>query len=193
MWFESNGVDVLADKRQFRSFLKGGPVQVMEFLATQRHMSIEYMVDNCSNISRDLLEMIHRLQGVEEVQKINVQKIVFDFETVRFLSSIGYTFDRLYLANSKVEFLYPLICFDILKFKDLSEEQRKAFQIYIKGKEVKACRSMFQFAKPIRKEKIMTFLLCIFRIYKALIAKPIVWKVLDFAYSPSETKDKLVT
>ena len=182
-WMESHGMEVANDDENFEKIARESPAHVMEYLMVEKGMTLDFMLYHVSTMDWKMLEMILRLKGLKELQSIEVSKIRVDFETVRFLKSTAYKFEeKSVLRHSDGDDIYVLMCFNLLKFKDLSEQQKRNFMEYIFGKDLKICKQMYPFMKEIRKKKIMTVILCIRKTCK--LQKEIIWNILDLAYSP---------
>ena len=108
------------------------------------------------------------------------------FEIFSFFSFFpSFFFKKALLEQMRFgECISPLLCFELLKFEDLTDAQKMVFFEYYDGEDHKVCRSMFPFFKTIRKRKIVTFLMAMKRITADKIPKQIRWKILDYAYSP---------
>lgn len=91
-WIESNAMDVANNREHFRNLVRFSPVPVIEYLIVEKGMTIEFLCEN-SNMTLDLWKLIYRLKGLKEIQSKS-SKIIFDFDHLRFLQSIGYTFDK---------------------------------------------------------------------------------------------------
>lgn len=100
IWAQDMGLDVLSDPEQFQEFVKESPVEVMEYLMVQKGMSVGYMAGNRVIRSAELLEMIHKLKGLEEIQRISLWSMEFSFDVVRCLRQISYVFDRTAMLES---------------------------------------------------------------------------------------------
>lgn len=147
----------------------------------ERGLTIESLCQK-RKLNVENLKEIYSLKGLQETQKINSNKIDFDFETVRYLISIGYTFNKQEIVEKdlySVE-LYSLICWNILKLENFSEDEKRKLKLCITNKDIKATKSLFPFMKEIKKRKIMTFLCCV----RTKIPKEISCIILDYAYSP---------
>ena len=166
-WIEQNGIDVLKNDKHFKQFLAFARVEIMEYLMVEKGMPVEYMSNNVPAISYDILKMIYRVRGVEGIRKIDAKKIEYEFETVKFLRSIGYKFDE------KIEY----------QTHHLNDSQKQKFGTHVKNRDIKACKHLYPFMKEIRKKKIMTMLLCLKKLYP-LFQREIIWNILDLAYSP---------
>ena len=179
-WIEQNGVDILKNEKRFTQFVNYSPTEIMEYLMVERGMTVEYMSKNMRRLSCDILRMVYRLKGIEGIQKLDPRKIWFDFEEVKFLKSIGYNFNEDIRSES---WIYALICLKAIKYEDLSENQKDNFNRYVSNRDIKACKHLYPFMKEIRKQKIMTVILCIRNLYP-FFQKEIIWNILDLAYSP---------
>ena len=176
-WIESNGIDILND---FAEYFTESPAEVMEYLIVERGMTLKYMFEeNC--IDLEMLKMIYRVKGLKEIQKIKVEKFDLGFQTIRFLRSIGYKFDKKKMSVLECGYsVYSLLCFNLFKLEDF--EETDDFEAFIELNDLKACKQMYPYMKEIRKRKIMTFLYCVKKLYR--MPKEIVWTILDYAFTP---------
>ena len=179
-WIEQNGIDVLSNRQHFANFARNASVEVLEYLIVERGMTIEYLLEN-RTIDRRGLTLIERLKGREEIQRIHIDKMELDFQTVAYLVSIGYNNYWKEVEDVEEDVLYAMICLGLLKYNELTDNQKiMVKKVYAPTHELKACKQMFPFMKEVRKRKIMTFLCCVRR----LLPREIAWMILDFAYSP---------
>ena len=110
-WIEQNGIDVVNSERDFFNFACYSPTEVLEYLVVEKGMTVKYMAKN-AYIDLPMLKMIHKVKGLEEIQNFPVRLIWFNFDTVRFLRSIGYKFEKQAICrkNFSGEESYSLIC-----------------------------------------------------------------------------------
>ena len=160
-WIEQNGIDVVNNEEHFNQFVLYSPPEIMEYLIVEKGMTVEYMSENFYDVKQDILQMIYRLKGMEGIQKIDSEKFGEDFEVVKFLRSIGYKFGESLISRRNISWFYALICFKVLKYEDLNENQSRAFDEYVSKYDIKACKHLYPFMKEIRRKKIMTVILCI--------------------------------
>ena len=178
-WIEQNGVDVLNNEKHFKQFVFYSPSKIMEYLIVEKGMTVEYMSKNMSYVTLDVVRMVYRLKGIEGIRKIDPRKIWNDFESLKFLTSIGYKYNE---EGTNSILIYAMVCLRAIKYEDLNENQSKTFNDYVKERDIKACKHLYPFMKEIRKRKIMTMLLCMKRQFP-LFQKEIIWNILDYAYS----------
>ena len=176
-WIQENGIDVVNNGGHFKHFAKNCAPNIMEYLIVEKGMSVEYMYEHIYKLEVGMLEMIYRLKGLEEIQRINPKKILFAFASVRFLRSIGYKFDK----TPNNQWPYAFICFKVSKFEESDQDKKIDFKSYAMDKDIKAVKHLFPYMKEIRKKKIMTVLLCM---RETLVPKEIIWNIIDLAYSP---------
>ena len=177
-WAQENGID----EEKFAHF---PPEEVMEYLLGEKGMTVECLCKN-KYISVHILKTVFKMKGTSGIDSIDPRKIVYNFEEVKFLRSIGFQFDKEIIKTvTDIARLYALICFQVLKDEDLNDEQRKLFKSYVtvRNNDIKACQHMCKFMKEVRRRKIMTVLLCIKKNYP-YFQKEIIWKIIDLAYSP---------
>ena len=182
-WIEENGIDISRDEERFRRFVSSASAEVLEYLMIEKGMTVEYISKNfwCTY---EMLKRINRVKGIEGIQRVDPGKLIYDFDSVRFLKSIGYKFQRSSFNHTTVvPWMYSLLFFQVLKLDDLNQDQKNVFAGCLKNGDIKVCKHMFPFLKTIRKKKIMTLLLCIRKRYP-LFQKEIIWNILDYAYSP---------
>ena len=118
------------------------------------------------------------------MKKFGTKNVGFDFETVKFLKSTGYQFDKqASLKTGNEQEWKALACFGILTYEDFEDSQNEILRAHVEYHDITTRRSTFPWVKQIRKKKIMTVLLCIKRLYP-FFQKEIVWNILDLAYSP---------
>ena len=182
-WIEENGIDVLNNEEHFRDFVRYSTPEVMEYLLVEKGMTVEYMSKNIQFRRSDILEMVFRVKGMEGIQSFDPGSIDYFYDTVKFLKSIDYKFDKTLIPIRHKSWTYSLLCFKVWKHDDLNEEDKEKFEEYVSANDIKACKHMFPYLKEIRKKKIMTLLLCIKTIYP-FFQKEIIWKIIDLAYSP---------
>lgn len=186
-WIESNGIDVLKNESDFDNCVRKSSPEVMEYLIVEKGMRLQSFLEKTRRIDHRMLKAIYKIKGLEEIQKIDIKLISFTFDSVSFLRRIGYKFDKREIIREKklapIE-CYSLLCFDILKHKELSEAQKREFSNYVSPKDPKSCKQMYPFMKEIRKRKIMTFLLCV----RKLFPREIIWMILDHAFTPAKEK-----
>ena len=182
-WIEENGINVVNNASHFDQFVSMSPATIMEYLMVEKGMTLEYMSNNTFYFEHDVLKIIYRLFGLESIQKIGSEKIFFNFETVKFLRSIGFEFKR--IETTSFDEIYSLLCFKVWKCEDLDENGTKEFGHHVRNvlKDIKACKHFFPFMKDIRKRKITTFLCCVKK-KKYILPKEIIWMILDNAFSP---------
>ena len=87
--------------------------------------------------------------------------------------------------------IYAFICFELMKYEDLTHSQKVRLDLYVKENDVKCCKTLLALIRPVRIEKMKTFIMCIRRLYKKLIPKDILWVILDYTYSPLKQRGKL--
>ena len=190
-WIEKqNGIDIVNNQSHFHGFVLWSPADIMEYLMVEKGMTVEFFSNRMTRISPQFLMVIYRVKGLEGLQRVDPEKFVYDFDAVKFLKSVGYQIEKNSISMKKPSWMYSLICFKVLKYEDLDGSGRKNFDNYVKNHEVKVCKHMYQYAKEIRKSKILTFLLCIRKRYP-LFQKEIIWNILDLAYSPINERGSL--
>ena len=177
-WIEQNGIDVACNDQHLKQFVMDSPAEILEYLMVEKGMTIGFMF----RFGLDTLKMLFRLKGMKGMQGIDPAQIRYDFESVKFLKSIGYEFDKRVINSRDVFCMYVFAACKILKYEDLSEDQKEEFDDYICFNDIKACKHLYPFMKEIRKKKIMAVILCIRKTCK--LQKEIIWNILDLAYSP---------
>ena len=186
-WIEPNGIDVVNSKEHFERYARYASKEVKEYLASRGGKMIEYLISE-NDIHSDDLEIIYKFKGLKAIESIDVEKISFGFEEVKFLKSIGYKFDgeKILFTTRELDEYYALLCFNVLKYEDLIEKATRAFERYVSNNDIKACKQMYPFMKEIRKKKIMTVLLCMKKIPLSYpLPKEIIWNI-DYAYPIQE-------
>ena len=189
-WIESNGIDVVNNERHFRKFACHASYEVIEYLLSDRGLEVGALWKS-RLLDCTFLKIVYRTRGWEELQKVDIKRIVFDFDTVRFLRSVAYKFEKSYFlkSNLRPSSHYSLICGNVLKYSDLSEKQKSFWEIYVELYDLRACKQMYPFMKEIRRKKIMTVILCICK--TCGLQKEIIWNILDLAYSPINQRGPL--
>ena len=184
MWIESNGIDFENTENHFITFAGHASKEMKEYLASKGGKMIEYLMF-CNYVRYGDLEIIYKFKGLKAIQSIDVGKLRFGFEEVKYLKSIVYKFVKeKILSVSRYDYeYYALICFSVLKYEDLNEKE--ALEGYVSNNDIKACKQMYPFMKEIRKKKIVTVLICMKKIPLSYpLPREIIWNILDYAYSP---------
>ena len=108
------------------------------------------------------------------------------------LKSHGFIFDEEKIARNCLdeEENIAFLRFGVVKIAQLSELSAGRVKREILEKDLKTCKEFFPFMKEIRKQKILTFFMCMRRMHKKTIPREIIWMILDFAYSSFKLKAK---
>ena len=180
-WIEENKRDVFKNTTVYRQYVNTSSAEILEYLLVEKSIDFDFIIKHTHlAMGCEILKMIVRVKGLHYVQKLSYEDMVLDFDTVKFLREEGFHFDveeiERYCTGSS---LYPLVCFGILHVCDMGEYRKNQFLKYISSIDIKACPNMMKFMKAIRKKKIETVLWCLKN-----IPKDVVWKIIDFAYSP---------
>ena len=151
-WYEQNGLDVLNNKRHFVTFVSLKCVEIIEYLFMEKQMTMEYFLSHNVALDFRMVELILRMGGISALQNISCKN--FDFcslKTLKCLKINGYKFDQERIGKSvRALPLYHLVCLDILKFEQLDNSQQQTLLEYVAEHDVKVCRAMFPFMKPLR-------------------------------------------
>ena len=173
---------MVKNEKDFKDFVSESPVEILEYLIVEKGMEVEYF-SHARAISYDVMKVLYKVKGLEIIQKMDPRKFPYDFQTLKFLRSIGYEFDKKSIQMEHASWIYSLICFKVFKYEDLGAWMKEKFWDHIKDRDIKACKHMYSFMKEIRKKKIMTILCCVRKRYP-YFQKEIIWNILDHAYSP---------
>ena len=160
-WIEQN---VGTEKLDLKRYADLDSVEIVEYLLSKKKQNFvdEYLLD----ISCHIVQMMLEISGIEVVQKVEIRRIVFDYKTVKVLKHHGYVFNKKKVKRKKNGFeVYALLCFDILKFSELCEKAKQELRKYALRHDIKFCNAMFPFMKLKRQRKIITFILCVKRLY----------------------------
>ena len=193
LWLEAKGINFF-DEKKFFSFPS---VEIQEFLLTERGVSIEFLLRGFRKLRLENLKMIFRIRGLKAVQNLT-HEINFDFETVKYLKCIGYSLPlerkRKDLFFNLGKQCYIFVCCNVLKFEDLSEQEREKFREYVSNFRIKVCKKLFSFLSKTIQQKVMTVFCCVKRLnvkQKYFTPKEIVWMILDLTYSPASERGAL--
>ena len=131
-WCEKNGVDVVRNAEDFRSFASRSPVKVIEYLINEKGMSIDYLVEHAF-LNLEMLKLIAKVKGSDEIKRIEFSKIshAFNVKTLQFLMSVGYKFDKM---KSSLSSNYPEVAFELVKYEEMGFFSKLQFNEYIAGK-----------------------------------------------------------
>ena len=157
----------------------------------EHEMEVEDIFQNSLVQSCEMLQAIYKHKGMEGLRKLDMNKVVLSLESIRFLRSIGFVFDKKALLEQTNigETLCNLISYNILTIKDLSSEQYDS--CVTSSKAMKVTKSTFLLMKPGRQARIVTVLLCVRKAYKNQIPKEISWIILDHAFSPKNERGSI--
>ena len=189
-WIEANGVEIDINSFDFLFHVRLTPEILAHFWRKMSIRDIPQHLLETIMFDSNLVKMILEVKGAEELRNIPIEKIVMDFPTVKLVQANEYDFDKEKLAKEKQngQEISALLCFDVLKYSNLSESQKNAVWTYVWMNDVKVCKSLLPFFRPVRKRKMKMVILCFRRLYGKSIPKEIVWKILDYCYSPGSLK-----
>ena len=191
-WCLENGIDVVNDKNRFEQIAYFAPAKVIEYLIVEKGLTVTYF-SKLRDLDVDILKMIYKVKGFEELQNIDDIELEFEMQNVQFLRSVGFEFHKRVILEAKPVSSYEwyaLVCCSVLKYEDLDVKQKESFHSYLSENDVKASKHLFPFMKEIRKKKIMTVMLCIRTLYP-FFQKEIIWNILDLTYSPIKERGSL--
>ena len=190
-WLESNGANISEClKRLVYCF----DVATFEYLMKEKNYDVLKLIGLIGEDARlfeDCLKMILRLKGPQEVLRIPQPNIFMGYREVEILRTIGYHLTRKHSGFAGFE-IYPLMCFDYISVEDFTHEEVQIWKLYKQSNDLKVCKAMMPFMKPKRKEKMKTFIMCIRRLNGKKVPKEIVWKILDYCYSPIEERGSMM-
>lgn len=139
-----------------------------------------------------LLEIAIRVSGIEEIQKLELLECFLDERCVFCLFGAGYKFNKENIkAIERGDKLYPFMICGVLKYEELNEAQKKDFEEFASGSEIKVSQATLPFLKPVRKQKALAFLLCVNRVLNGRkLPKDLKILLLDRIFSPATMPSK---
>ena len=113
-WLEQNGIDAAKNKAHFRNFARKAPVEVIEYLMVEKGMSVEFLAQN-RTLNGEILRVILEHKGMADIQKLKVEQLWLNFDTVKFLRSVGFNFEKT-LCLGGVSSKYDIYCLILLEY-----------------------------------------------------------------------------
>ena len=170
-----------------------GNVEFFEFLVREKRITVEYVLkklETFTSFSIDALRLkiLLKYEGIESVARIPQRNIFFSVDCVRTLKRYNYHFDKtaVFAKKRTNDEIYALFCYGGFLWEDFDAANQKILKIHSLIREVKICDLMLPFLKPIRKKKIITFIMCVNHIYGRNTPKEIIWTILDYCFSPKK-------
>ena len=167
---------------EFRRFVSTMALEVVEYLFSERGMTLKFFLEGTDLLSCDDLNMILRLIGPKGIREIPQDLICKYAMEVKLLKKCGYAFN---ISNEEAgEELHAMLCVGVVKKDELNEDQWTRLKDYVQKNDTKFCPSTVPFMRKTRQKKILTVILCIRSGIQRPVPKEIVWMILDYCYSP---------
>ena len=190
-WLEINDIEVVKHDLHFTKYVDTRNVRVFEYLLKEKGMTLQCFMERLEDVvfSLDMMKVIHRVKGVKDLLNVKIVALDLHYESIHFLRRIGYNFCKeeiLQLTDSYS--IYAFLCFDMIAFEDMNQEQKEDILDYVSCHDIKICKSMLPLLKPYKKKQILMLVLCMKRIFGKSLPKEIMMKITDHAYSPTNQK-----
>ena len=178
-WLESKS----NEKLDFSGYVNPRADKVIAYLFSERGMTMDCFLNHRRSkiIAPKVVEMLLRIKGVEQVKQIE-KRMILNAKVAKKLKKAAFTFDEQKAVSPPFspKELYFMACFKLMKLDPLKREKVVSYAL---KENIKACKEMLPFMAIVRREKILTFLICCKTLYGNLIPNQILWTILDYTYS----------
>ena len=195
-WLASKGRDVVRS-----DICMTFQTPVVEWLL-QNGLSLKMLLEglrNCETfVDLEMMKVILRQISWEEiVEHLPLDMVWWDIETVELMKNHGFVFDEQRASNidfsGKEEQLYALLYCNVLKYDKLDMAKRGQLRRHIRNNDVKISKHTLHLMKPVRKKKMITFIMCVRRVCGQNFPKDLILTILDNCFSPTIVKTQIKT